>query len=80
MEEEEVNRMMKRILVLAVVMVMMLPTVATAAYAYRLDQPVCHYRPSANDYVLRWDSRHLNHPNDYWAYYDPDYNEYYCYD
>jgi hypothetical protein len=70
--------MMKRIFVLAVVMVMMLATVATAAYAYRLDQPVCHYRATYGDYVIAWDSRHLNHRYDYWAPYDETNNEYYC--
>ena len=38
---------------------------------------MCHYRPSYGDYVLGWDSRHLRHANDYRAYWDPDYREYY---
>jgi hypothetical protein len=77
---EEVNRMRQRILVLLVVSLMALGTAATAAYAYTLDHPVCHYRPSYNDYVLKTSSRHLNHTYDYWAYYDNEYDEYYCED
>jgi hypothetical protein len=70
--------MKKRIFVLIIVSLMDLGMVATAAYAYTLSQPVCHYRAAYGDYVIAWDSRHLNHRYDYWAPYDETNNEYYC--
>ena len=72
--------MKKRIFVLFAATVMVLSMFATAAFAYTLSRPMCHYRPSYGDYVLKWSSRHLNHTNDFRAYYDPDYDEYYCED
>ena len=70
--------MRQRILVLLIVSLMALGTVATAAYAYTLAEPYCHYRPSYGDYVISYSSRHLNHYYDYPADYDYEYDEYYC--
>jgi hypothetical protein len=73
---------MKRVFVLIIAALAMVAITATAAYAYTLSQPLCHYQPSTNTYkdTPVWNSRHLNHNYDYWAYYDYDYNEYYCVD
>ena len=73
---------MKRFFVLIILGLMMVVMTATAAYAYTLSQPLCHYQPSTGTYKDEpvWSSRHLNHQYDYWAYYDPDYGEYYCVD
>jgi hypothetical protein len=49
--------MRQRILVLLVVSLMALGTVATAAYAYTLAEPYCHYRPSYGDYVISYSSK-----------------------
>ena len=54
--------------------------VVEPAFAYRLSRPMCHHRPSYGDYVLGWDGRRLRYANDYRAYWDPDYREYYCED
>jgi hypothetical protein len=72
--------MKKRISVLFAATILILTIVVEPAFAYRLSRPMCHYRPSYGDYVLGWDSRHLRHANDYRAYWDPAYREYYSED
>jgi hypothetical protein len=71
--------MKKRISVLVAAATILISTmVVEPAFAYRLTVPACHYRVDYGDYVLRRDSRHLNHPADGYALWDDDNRRYYC--